>query len=264
MRHDGKIGATIQARMGSTRLPGKMLVPIMGRPVLSYMVERLSRSKSLESIVVATTTNPLDDEIEAACLRMKVPVYRGSEDDVLGRVVGAIKTHGIETHVELYGDSPLIDPEVIDHLVRVFLEGGYDCVFNGLKATYPSGLQAKVLRAQIYIEQERVLTDPKYREYTALCIRDFLDRYKVCNVEAPPEIARPDIFIELDTEEDFAVIKAIYEALYPKNPRFTTIEVLEFLNAHPEIAGLNQRVERRWIKVLSDLGQWQGEQTGGR
>ena len=253
MRSNGKVAAIIQARMGSSRLPGKMLKPIMGRPVLGYMVERVRRSRLLDDVVVATSTNPQDDQIEAFCAANGVSVFRGSEDDVLSRIVGAIKAYDIEVQVELYGDCPLMDPEVIDRLIEVFLQGDYDCVFNALKATYPSGLQAKVLRAAIYVDQERVLTEWKYRESPALCIRDFLDKFRVTNVQAPPEVAQPDVYIELDTEEDFVVIRSILEALYPKKPDFSTVDVLRFLAKNPDLRRLNQGVVRQWKAVIKDV-----------
>ena len=138
------IVATIEARMTSSRLPGKVLMPAGGRPLLRILIERLQHVSAIDSIVVATTTNATDDPVAALCEAAGVAVFRGSEDDVLGRVRGALDYAKADIAVEITGDCPLIDPRVIDRVVRAKLDGESDYVSNTMRYTYPEGLDTEV------------------------------------------------------------------------------------------------------------------------
>ena len=117
-----KIVASIQARLGSTRLPGKVLKDINGKPMLLRHVERLRRSRLLDDVIVATTTNPHDDKIVEFCINNNIAFYRGSEDDVLDRISSMIEERGIDVHVECFGDSPLTDPHIVDEIIGYYLK----------------------------------------------------------------------------------------------------------------------------------------------
>lgn len=245
-RPAGKTVAVVQARMGSTRLPGKTLMRAAGKPLLAHLIERLMRVRSVDQIVVATTVNPEDDAIEALCSTLSVGCFRGSSDDVLGRVVGALKTFRADTHVEIHGDGPLLDWRVVDRLVSFLRESSCDMATNAQTVSYPPGLETWVYPARLLEEVERIATNPEYRESPSLYVMRNRDRYSIQNIEAPPELRRPDVYLEVDESVDFEVLREVIEGLYPRNPAFTTEDVLAFLDARPGLADRNRGVERRW------------------
>ncbi len=239
--------AVIQARMGSTRLPGKTLMRAAGKPLLAHLIERLRRARRVDQIVVATTVNPEDDAIEALCRALVgVGCFRGSVDDVLGRVVAALVAFSADIHVEVHGDGPLPDWNVVDGLIGAYLDGGHDVVTNAQTVTYPPGLDAWVYSTRLLAAVERVAAAPEHRESPSLYLLQHPERYGVLNREAPAALRRPDVYLEVDTAADFEVVRGIMEALYPANPAFTTEDVLRFLDAHPDLAARNRDVERRW------------------
>ena len=243
-----KITATIQARMGSTRLPGKVLKPILGRPMLSLQIERMQRCLLIDEIIIATSLNPKDDPIQKLADEIGVGCFRGSEDDVLGRVVGALKEHEVEIHVEFQGDNPMPDPILTDSIIGYYLKNAdkYDYVTNAMKTTYPPGFETYVYSSETLYDAERRATDPELREHVATNIDQHPKRYRLCNLEAPPWFHYPDLHLEVDTQEDFDVASAIFEHLYPDNPGFGLAHVIDFANAHQELVRQNAQVERRW------------------
>ena len=152
-----KISATIQARINSSRLPGKVLKPILGKPMLTLQVERIQQSMLIDEIIIATSDSVKDNPIEALAHRLGIHCFRGSEDDVLSRVVGALKAYRVETHVEFMGDNPLPDPLLIDAIIGFFLKNAdkYDCVTNALKTTYPPGTEVFVYPAEVLFDAEK-------------------------------------------------------------------------------------------------------------
>ncbi|HXQ20581.1 MAG TPA: glycosyltransferase family protein [Candidatus Acidoferrales bacterium] len=244
-----RIDATIQARTASTRLPGKVLKPILGKPMLALQVERIRQSRLIDRIILATTDRPHDDALEALARQLGIECFRGSEDDVLGRVVAALQHFGVELHVEFQGDNPMPDALLIDAIIGFYLKhvGEYDYVTNALKTTYPPGAEVSVYPARALIEAERHATDARLREHVGIHIYQHPERFRIHNIEAPPWLACPELHIEVDTEEDFKVVTAIFEHFYPHNPGFSLTQVIEFAHAQGLIA-LNRDVERRWRK----------------
>ena len=240
-----KIGATIQARTGSTRLPNKVLLPILGEPMLARQIERIQRSLLIDEVIVATTTNPNDNPIESLAKRLGVPCFRGSEDKVLDRIVSTLNHFGVDIHVEFYGDCPLPDPSIIDGIIGVYLKNRdtYDYVGTGLKTTFPAGLEVTVYPSNILYDVAEFCED---REYVAVNIRSRPERYRTMNIEAPQWLRYPDLHLEVDTAEDFKVVTAIYEALYPSNPYFLLPHIIEFMHLNPELAESNRHIHRRW------------------
>lgn len=240
-----KVGAIVQARMTSSRLPGKVLRQVVGKPMLAHLVERATRATLVEDIVVATTTNPADDQIEAACRRLGVNCFRGSEEDVLGRVLGAARKFRIDLIVELTGDNVLIDPFVIDRVVQTYLDGDVDYVSNALQLTYPLGLNVQVFSTETLAEVDQLTADPVDREHVSLYIYEHPERFKLRNVESglPPRYS--GIRLTVDTADDFDVITAVYEALYADDPQFGLTEVLQLFDRQPELAGRNRHVQQR-------------------
>jgi spore coat polysaccharide biosynthesis protein SpsF len=223
-------------------------MPIMGRPMLELQIERIRRSILIDDVIIATSTSPKDDAIARLADRLGVSCYRGSEDDVLLRVVETLEAHEVDLHAEFMGDNPLPDPMLVDSVIGFYLKHAdeYDYVSNALKTTYPPGAEVFVYPAEVLIDAEKYAVDPKLREHVGLHIYQNESRYRICNVEAPAWFNFPEVYLEVDTPEDFEVVSQVYEHLYHGNPAFGLMDVLGFMRAHPELASRNSRVERRW------------------
>jgi len=243
-----KIIATIEARMTSSRLPGKILRPILGRPTLELLIERLSRSKYIDTIVVATTANSTDDIVEELTKKLAVGCYRGSEEDVLDRVIKAAQAYAADVIVEITGDCPLIDPTVIDQLIEIYLGGQYDYVSNTLRQTYPNGLDTQVFSLKTLKEVEELTQDPVDHEHVSLYIYEHPERYTLFNLDSNlPEKYR-GIRLTVDTIEDFEVIRSIYEELYPANPSFSLDDVIGLLERRPELMEINRDIRQKQVR----------------
>jgi len=240
-----KVVATIEARMTSTRLPGKVMLPAAGKPLLEHMIERLRRVPSLDEVVIATTTKATDDVLVTLAERLGVGSFRGSEDDVLSRVLGAAQAYKADAIVQLTGDCPAIDPNIVETCVQEYFSTGVDFVSNVLQPSYPWGMDTKVFSMRVLAEVAQLTQDPADREHVSLYIYEHPERYRLHNVTAPPELTWREMHIELDTQEDYELLKAIFGSLYPQNPAFTLGDMIAFLKAHPEIAGLNEAIKRR-------------------
>jgi spore coat polysaccharide biosynthesis protein SpsF len=235
-----KIVASIEARMGSSRLPGKVLMDIAGKPSLARLVERLRQSRHIDDIVIATTINSADDAIVDWANDFGVSTYRGSEEDVLARVVGAQKSLHSDIVVEVCGDTPLIDPVVIDQSIAIFLANDCDVVSNTWKNSYPQGISAQVFPLSLLENVEQTITDPAVREHVSLYFYENPDRYRIVHMMSPPECNAPDQRLQLDYQEDLELIRKIYERLEPQyGPAFGIVEVMRLLQTEPALAQIN-------------------------
>jgi spore coat polysaccharide biosynthesis protein SpsF len=241
-----KVGVTIEARMAATRLPGKVLKPLAGAAALARLIERVRRAKSVDEIVVATTDRSGDEAIAALAADQGVGCFRGSEDDVMGRVLGAAEAYGINVIVELTGDNPLIDPNLIDLVVSEFKASGADYAANMLERTFPLGMDIQVFPTSVLADAASRTNDPAHREHVSLYIYRSPERYRLHNVAAAPAYRRPDLRLTLDTEADYLVISEIYDALYPSNPEFGLDAIIGFLDARPDVARMNADIAHRW------------------
>lgn len=244
-----RVVASIEARMSSSRLPGKVLLDINGQPSLTRQVRRLQRSKKIDDIVVATSTNPADDAIEAWAATESIACYRGSEDDVLLRVVEAQRFMNGDIIVEICGDTPLIDPLVIDQAVSLFEAGDCDIVSNTYRLSYPQGIDAQVFRLADLEEVERTIHDPAVREHVSLYFYEHPEKYRLKDLVAPPELTQPEQRLQLDYEEDLALIREVYRHLESKHgDNFGIAETIAFLEERPELAELNKHCEEAQIR----------------
>jgi spore coat polysaccharide biosynthesis protein SpsF len=240
-----KIVAVIEARYNSTRLPGKVLMPILGQPMLVRILQRLKLARTLDDIIVATTDSPSDDAVVEAMNRAGAHTFRGSEEDVLDRVVKAAEWANADIIVEITGDCPLIDPGLVDKLVGDFLVGGADFVSNILPHTTPRGTDVRVFRTSDLAEINRTSKDPADHEHVSLHFWEHLDKYTCRNVEMDLPDVVAEIRLTVDTEEDLALVRAIYAGLYETNPAFSLVDVLDYLNANPDLLELNRHVVQR-------------------
>lgn len=249
-----KVSATIQARTGSQRLPEKVLLPILGDPMIARQIERIRKMRLIDEVIIATTTNPADDRIEDLAHKLGVACFRGSEDLVLDRVIEALKFFSVDAHVSFSGDCPLLDPTIVDSVVEVYLENKdvYDFVCTGLTTTFPAGLDVTVYSAEVLYDVDRLVTNPAEREHVGVHIKSRPKRYRILNIQAPPRYRHPDLFLEVDSAEDFEVVRVIYEALYPTNPDFQLPDIVNFMNENPVLAESNRDVQRRWKEFRSE------------
>ncbi len=236
--------------MTSRRLPGKVLKPILGRPVLDLLVERLKRSRYIDEIVIATTVNETDDPIVELAKRIGVSSFRGSEEDVLSRVLGAAQSAKADLIVEVTGDCPLIDPQIVDQCIELFQSGSFDYVSNVLERTFPAGLAVQVFPFKILQEVSNTTSDVEDREHVSLYIYTHPEVYRLKNLRAPADLHGPEMILTLDTPEDYQVLEKIFSELYPKNPEFTTLDVIQYLRKNPELLKLNERIKRTVVKKL--------------
>jgi spore coat polysaccharide biosynthesis protein SpsF len=248
-----RIDATIQARMGSSRLPGKVLARVVDKPLLELQVERIRRSWLIDRVIIATTELAADDAIEELADDIGVLCFRGSVDDVLGRVTSALRTFDVDLHVEFQGDSPLPDSFLIDAMIGCYLKhaGDVDYVTNALKTTFPPGQEVSVYRAATLFEAEKLVDDDSLREHVGIHIYQRPDRFRLHNVEAPAGLRAPDLYLEVDTAADLDVIRRIYEHFYPRDPEFGLRDILEFA-VESGLGELNRNEPRRWKKYRQD------------
>lgn len=245
-----RVVAVVEARMGSRRLPGKILRPILGRPMLELLVERLLRARTLHGVTIATTDTPADDAVERLAMRIGVGCFRGSEDDVLDRVLRAASKAAADVIVEVTGDCPLVDPGIVDRVVTVYLEGRYDFVANRLPTeppTYPDGLGIRVFARETLADVARATHDPEDREHVSIYMWKHPEHFRLGNV--PSALARQhwNLRLSVDTTDDFALVSRVFEALYPGNPAFDLDDVLALLERKPELLAMS-RPERAGIR----------------
>ena len=239
---------TIEARMRSTRLPGKVLRPVLGQPMLARMIERLRRVRRADGIVVATTVHAADDPIAEVARELGVACHRGSEEDVLSRVLDAARGAGADLIVETTADCPVIDPGVIDQLIDTFASNQVDYCSNILRHTYPRGLDAQVFPVAVLADVAGRTNDPADREHVSLYIYEHPERYRLLNVASGLDPADAEWRLTVDTPEDFGLITAIYQELYSEHPRFGLAEMLELLHRRPDLATLNQHVRQKAVR----------------
>ena len=229
----------LQARVSSRRLPGKVLKPILGRPMLERLIERLRRSRRMDKVVFSTSSDASDDAIAALCQSLAVECFRGSLDDVLDRFYQAADRHSAGNVVRLTGDCPLADPTVVDRLIELHAAGGYDYTSNTLTRSYPDGLDAEVTQMRCLEAAWREARLPSEREHVTPFIYRHPERFHLGNLAQPTDLSH--LRWVVDEPADFAFIAAIYGALYPEKPAFETADVLGLLERRPDIAVLMGR-----------------------
>ena len=237
--------AIIQARMGSTRLPGKILKEILGQPLLIHLINRLSQARTVDRIVVATTSAQADDPVEKLCREKGYNCFRGSENDVLDRFYQAALASGArekDAIVRITGDCPLLDPEVVDKVIKLTVESGADYASNVNPPTYPDGLDVEVFAFTALETAWRKASLVSEREHVTPFMRNNPRIFKQANLENNRDLS--NLRWTVDEEEDFAFVKSVYEKLYTEGRVFTTREVVDLLITHPELITINNKFKR--------------------
>lgn len=211
--------------------------------MLFRQIERISRSKCIDELCVVTTTDASDDPLVQLCVEYNVQYYRGSMEDVLDRYYQAAKIYGAKHIIRITGDCPLADPELIDEVVRYYIDGNYDFVSNCIRPTFPDGLDVAVFKWRVLEESWREAVLPSHREHVTSYARKADGRYRIGSYEGI--VDRSDMRWTVDEKEDYDFIVRVYEALYPTNPDFRLQDILSLLEARPELVGINADVQQK-------------------
>ena len=238
-----KVGCIIEARMGSSRLPGKVLKKINNKTVIELLIERVKKVKQIEKIVIATSTNEKDDILENYCRENKIDFFRGSEEDVMSRVLKCAKFHEIQTIVEITSDCPLIDPIIISQILNCYIYNNVDYVGNSNIRSYPDGMDVQIFSYEILKDSYKKCKTKLEKEHVTLHIRKS-NEYSKIDVIAPNKYFFPKLGLTLDEEEDYLLINKIFEHF--NHNEFGLDEILELLlKSENKFLEINNRVKRK-------------------
>ena len=245
--------AIVQARMGSSRLPGKVLKEILGKPVIWHLINRLKRSKLIDKMVIATTDKTDDEPILKLAEEMGIDSFAGSEDDVLDRYYQAAKRYNVDTIVRITADCPLIDPVLVDKIVEYYLENRnrLDYVHSGL--SYPDGIVETAVFSFTALEKAwREARLASEREHVTSYIWKNPHLFRIDVVENDENLSH--IRLVLDDKDDFRLVSEVFNNLYKEGEIFHLTDVLNFLNKRPELLELNKRTVRNegYLKSIAD------------
>jgi len=232
----------IQARMGATRFPDKVLFDLEGKPMLVQQIERLMHSKLIDTVVVATSTSIADNAIKALCDKHRYSCFRGSETNVLERYYKTALAYEANIIVRVTGDCPLVDPEVTDKVIQYYLDNNYDYVSNTLVPTYPDGLDTQVFSFRVLGKANKEATTKLEREHVIPYIKNHPDIFSLANVECEQDLSY--MRWTVDYPEDLKFIRAVYKRLFRNNKRFGYKNVVKLLERNPWMMELNSKFKR--------------------
>jgi len=238
----GKVAAIIQARVGSTRLPRKVLKKIVGKPMLWHVIERVKKARLIDEVVLATTTKKEDKVLLELAKRSGTKSYAGSEEDVLDRYFQAATRFGADSVVRVTSDCPLIDPEVVDKVVRYFFDGGFDYVSNTVKLSYPDGLDVEVLSFRVLKEAWDKARLSSEREHVTSYLKNHPEIFKIGSVENEEDLSH--MRWTVDEERDLKFVREVYKRLYREGEVFYMRDVLDLLRKHPKLMEINKGIAR--------------------
>jgi len=249
-----KVIAIIQARMGSTRLPGKVMMSLAGKPMLQHIIERVKRCKNIEFIVVATTSKKESNPIIEVAKKCKVEIFKGSENDVLDRFYRTALKFKADIIVRITADCPLISPDVVDKVILRYKQSKADYALSISRENnpfaYPRGINVEVFSFQVLKELNKLAKEQHHREHVTTYIEDNFSKYKIEWVEAEEELRRPQYRLTVDTKEDFKLVSSIYNN-FSKNEFITLEQVIKFLDANPDIQNINLKIKQKEYGFLS-------------
>ncbi len=247
--------AIIQARLSSSRLPGKIFLEACGMSMLEHMITRVKRSKKIDEIVIATTNNSVDDLIEIWCKKHKIKYFRGPERDVLKRYKLAKDFINADTIIRLGADSPLIDPKIIDDVLEIYEQNNYDFVSNLFPVdgrTYPDGVNVEVFSSKLLDIADSNAKKPSEREHVTFYFWMRPEHFKIFRHDYEKDLSK--FRFNLDYLQDFCLIRLVFEELFPKNNYFTLNDVIDWLNKNPEVFKINSMIESNqgWNKSFEE------------
>lgn len=235
-----KVLSIIQARMGSSRLPGKVLMKIEGKPVLEHMIDFLKFSKRTDKIIIATSTLNEDDKIEKLSVEKDVDCCRGSHTDVLARYYNCAKKFHGDLIVRITGDCPLLDPRVVDAAIDLCKKSRCDYVSNMIHQTYPLGYLVEVMKFSVLENLYETQHDTLSREHVTYHIRQHPELYKIAEILLPKILDRHEWRLTLDYKEDFILLSKIFSYLYVPNSFIKYEAVVNLLDENPDLLQINK------------------------
>ncbi|MBA6253839.1 MULTISPECIES: cytidylyltransferase domain-containing protein [unclassified Colwellia] len=236
------VNIILQARMNSSRLPGKVLMPILGQPILALQIARLAKVTQVNKLIIATSTEPSDDAIDRLCDTLNIACFRGNLNNVLDRYYQASLLYPSEHIVRITGDCPLIDAQVIDHVILAHLTGGFDYTNNCEPATFPDGLDVEVMTKKTLKSSWLQAVKPSELEHVTLFIRNHPEQFSCGSYLHECDLSAHRWTV--DEQEDFELVERIYNDLYPKNNNFSFQDILKYLAKHPALLKINQDFTR--------------------
>lgn len=236
------IGVIIQARMGSTRLPGKVLKKVVGKTLLAFLINRAREAQTTDKVIIATTNLKIDDQIERLAISNNLDFFRGSSDDVLDRYLKCAQKFKLKTIVRITGDCPLMDPVIIDNVVNFYKTGDFDYVTNGINSTFPDGMDVEVFSYKALAKAwENAILDSE-REHVTAYIWKHREIFKIGIYKGKVDYS--SLRLTVDEPEDFELVKRIVSGLYPKNRNFSLKDIVSYLSKNPHLLKINERIGR--------------------
>lgn len=238
-----KTTAIIQARTGSTRLPKKIFLPLSGKPILWHVYHRAKNSKLVDDVIIATTDLPDDDLVEKFCIENKFKFFRGSSDDVLSRYYFAAKNFQSDIIVRITSDCPLIDSNVIDEIIKLFISENADYASNVLERTFPRGYDTEVFSFSVLEKTFFEAKENFEREHVTPFIYNHPEIFKLVSHKIHKNFS--SLRLTVDTQEDYNLIKIIYDSLFKVNNCFDLNDVIQFLDKNTELIKINRHIEQK-------------------
>jgi len=232
--------------MAATRLPGKVMLPLVGAPMIERLIERVRRGKCIDDVVVATTIAPADKVIVDHCGRIGCRVHRGSIEDITQRLLDAAQ--GADIIVQITGDCPLIDPGHIDRTVRLLVDQGADYAANNLKGcTFPIGFDVRAFTMDALRRAAAMSDDPIDRVHGSYFICRNPALFRLAGWEAPRELVWPELRLTVDEPADYELVRRVFETLYPQRPDFDAPDVVRLMRQRPDWAQINSSVRQKAV-----------------
>lgn len=247
-----KVVAVVQARMGSTRLPGKVMKPLGGGTVLEQVLLRLSRSTQVHEIVLATTTLAEDSVLESLAKTAGAEIVRGSVADVLSRFLVATRVSGADHVVRVTADCPCIDPDVVDRVIAKHVASGADYTTNTRPRSFPHGLDVEVVTKEALEQAGREAKAPEEREHVTPFIWNQPDRFKMVNLQARQDETMPELRVTLDTVEDYVMLRAVFDLIGDNN--FHAADLVRLAHRYPWLKEINAHVRQKLPPIRETAG----------
>ena len=230
-----KIGIILQARMGSVRLPNKMLLDVQGKTLFEHVIERLKHSRYSKNIILATSNQERDNVLVEEAKKLGILTFTGSEDDVLARFLGVVNKFNLDIVVRVCGDNVFLDPNGIDQMVDYLIKNKADYVESHHEKGWPGGSGAEVITKEALFKIDKLCKSLKYREHVTLFAREHQDLFKIHNFDAPSSLSRPNLKLTIDTLEDLNFVRNVYKILYHPGKIFELNEVINLIDKNPSI-----------------------------
>lgn len=245
--NQGTIGVILQARMGSQRLPGKVLRSIAGRPMLEWCLLRLGDSKRCRRVIIATSTASPDDAIVHLCEQLDAPHFRGSENNVLARYYEAARHFRVDPVIRITADCPLIDPQVLDAMIDAFAAERADYLSNTQQRTFPPGLDVEIFSFYALAQAHHSATKPYEREHVTPYLYQHPQQFRLAEYQNRANFAH--FRLTVDTEEDLRLVDAVYAHFIARGvgPRFSLDELMAFLSSRPDLVEINRHVRQKQL-----------------